>query len=89
MNLQSTGLLPTVKMILKNASAKRKSMCTASGKKQMTQVSKRPTAEVILLAVVKRDSTVSPGTAEFYDYTALVKLISRDVTSGSQTDSLA
>lgn len=46
-------------------------MCSASGK-EMTQVSKRSTAEVILLAVVTRDSTVSPGTAEFYSYTDLI-----------------
>lgn len=32
----------------------------------------RSTAEVILLAVVTRDSTVSPGTAEFYSYTDLI-----------------
>lgn len=62
-------------------------MCSASVKNQMTQVSKRSTAEVILLAIVTRDATVSPETAEFYYYTNLV--ISRDVTSSSQTDSLA
>lgn len=81
-NLQSTELLPPVKVILKNASAER-IMCSASGKKHMTQVSKRSTAEVILLAVVTRDSAVTPATAEFYHYTDLIKLISRDVTSCS------
>lgn len=65
MNLQITELLPTVKMIVEKMLLPREGMCSASGKKHMTQVSTRSTAEVILLAVVTRDSTVFRVTAEF------------------------
>lgn len=40
-------------------------MCSASEKQQMTQVSKRSPAEVILLAVVTKDSMVSPELQNF------------------------
>lgn len=65
MNLQITERLPTVKIIVEKMLLPREGMCSASGKKHMTQVSTRSTAEVILSAVVTRDSTVFRVTAEF------------------------